>query len=438
MRSDAPGIHTEDKFCIIGGGPLGIGMGKCFIQNNLPFDIIEKEKDFGGLWAIDYSSGRVYQSTHLISSKKNTQFSDFPMPDDYPNYPNHKLVLAYFRKLASHFNLYDHTLFNTTVIHVEAMDDKHWKVKLEGGKELVYRGIIIATGRLNEPIPLNYPGKFTGTFLHASQYKNPDIFKNKKVLIIGAGNSGCDIAVDAVHYATNVVHSMRRGYHYMPKYIYGKPTQDWLMEIGSRFNSYEELWKYVKSVFKMAGFDGEDFGLLKPDHEIYAAHPIMNSNILYYIGHGDIIVKPDIKLFKNNKVIFNDETEEEIDLIINASGYRAVFPFLPEEYQIKDQHDLEKLFMYSFHREYDNLLFIGYINTPSGLGNVANAAGQLFANYLKALLTESPAFKIFNQLKQHANPDLGQGRYMKTARHSLEVDLWKFLKTINFLNSKFK
>lgn len=427
--------EIDETFCIIGGGPVGIGIGKCLKQNGIAFNIIEQEKDFGGLWGIDHASGRVYSSTHLISSRRNTQFSDFPMPDNYPDYPNHQLVLKYFRELAKHFDLYSHATFNVTVEHIEAIG-KYWKVKLSNSETRFYRGVIVANGRLNEPIYPQYPGKFLGTIIHSSEYKKPDIFKNKRVLIVGAGNSGCDIAIDSVHHAKATIQSMRRGYYFMPKYIFGKPTQDWLMEIGTQFKSTEELWDYVKGIFKMAGYAGEDFGLPKPDYEIYAAHPIMNSQILYHIGHGDLIVKPDVKLLKDHSVVFADDSEEKIDLILYASGFQAVFPFLPKKYGINNQEDLHKLFMYSIHREYNNLFFAGYFNTASGLGNIANSAGLLFANYIKALINNKPVLQVFQQLVKDFEPDLGHEKFIKTARHSLEVDLWLLIKTINFLSTK--
>ncbi len=426
----------KEKFCIIGGGPIGIGIGKVFTQNKISFDIIEKESDFGGLWEINSEASKVYRSTHLISSKRNTQFSDYPMPDNYPDYPNHRLFLKYLRSLATHFNLYSHATFNTAVIHLDAIDDKYWKVQLSNGEERIYRGVLIATGRLSEPLMPEYPGKFSGLVLHSDQYKNPDIFKDKQVLIVGAGNSGCDIVIDAAHHAAKTIQSTRRGYHYMPKYIHGKPTQDWLMEIGTQFKTNKELWAHVKNIFKMAGFDGVDFGLPEPDHEIYAAHPIMNSQILYHIGHGDIQVKPDIQLIKEHSVVFTDNTEEELDVIIYATGFCAKFPFLPEKYNIKDQDNLDQLFMYMFSKQFDNLFFAGFLNAPSGLGNLANAAGRLLTNYVKALITQAPVLQIFNQLKQGPNLDLGQDIYIKTPRHKLEVDMWKFIKAVNFLSTK--
>lgn len=429
---------TQEKFCIIGGGPTGLGIAKVFKQMNIPFDLIEKEKDFGGLWGIEHGCGKVYQSTHLITPKNSTQFSDYPMPSNYPDYPGHDLVLKYMRDVAAHFDVYANTIFNTSVIHLEHVNDRYWQVTLDNGETHIYRGVIIAAGHLSEGYFPQYPGKFSGIMMHSGQYKNPDILKGKRVLVVGAGNSGCDIAVDSVYFAEKTMQSTRRGYHYIPKYIHGKPTQYWLLELGSRFPVNEELWLYARDVFKMAGFDGEDYGLPKPDHEIYEVIPILNSQILYHIGQGDLQPKPEIKMLKNKSVVFQDESEEPVDIIIYATGYHAKLPFLPEKYGIVSDEDIQKLFLYSFHRDFDNLLFAGYYEIMSSLGSVINTIGQLFASYIQALNSNSNKIQIFNALKHGPNPDFEQYRYMHVKRNILAVDAWRLMKSLVSLAEKLR
>lgn len=428
-------VDSKEKFCVIGGGAVGLAMGKCFTQHGVPFDIIEREDDFGGNWYYGKPSGNVYESTHLISSKLNTQFSDFPMPEDYPDYPDHRLFLAYLRNLARHFNLYEHVVFNTCVTRITP-SGPYWDVERSDGKKLPYRAVIVGNGRLREPKNPDYPGRFEGESLHSQAYRKADMFRGKRVLIVGAGNSGCDIAVDAVHYAAHTFHSTRRGYHYMPKYVHGKPTQDWMMEAASRFNSTDEFWEHAQQLFKMVGCDGEDYGLPRPDHKMYEAHPIMNSQILYHIGHGDILPKPDIRELKGRCVVFQDGSEEPIDVIVYATGYNLSFPFIDEQY-MNVKAGMPELFMYTFHRTFHNLFFGGYFNAPSGLGNIANALGNTLIAYIKAWEQNSSAFQVFCKLKLGPNPDLGQGAYYKAERHAYELDVWKLLKAFQLLQAKF-
>lgn len=425
------------QICVIGGGASGIGMGKCLTEAGFDFDIVEREDDFGGNWYKSSKSSRVYKSAHLISSKTNTQFSDFPMPHDYPDYPNHELFLQYLRSVAAHYNLYQQTTFNVSVEKLYPLDDG-WTVTLSDQQTRWYPNIIVANGLLREPKLPSYSGNFTGEIIHSSKYQDPSIFQGKRVLIVGAGNSGCDLVVDAALNADLTVHSTRRGYHYMPKFIAGQPTQDWLMEISSQFDSSEAYWSHVKNIFKMAGFDGVDYGLRKPDHEMSEAHPIMNSRILYHIGHGDILPKPDLQCIDNQKVTFIDGTELEFDLIVYATGYRVSLPFIDEKL-IDWKNGLSHLFMNAIPLNYDNIAFIGYFNIPSGYGNLANAGGRFLSAYFQAKERKTKSWHIFNRLKQHMNEiDIGKEQFVNTERHIHELDLWKYIKTANFLRNKLE
>jgi thioredoxin reductase len=425
-------MSQTPEYAIIGGGAVGIGIGKCLAQAGLSFTLLEAEQDFGGTWAIGQGSGLVYRSTHLISSKKNTEFSDFPMPADYPTYPNHAQMLAYLRSVASHFGLYERTLFGTRAEHVEPTDTG-CQVRLSTGETRSFSAVIVANGRMRKPLLPTYPGTFTGESLHSSQYKSSDVFRGKRVLVIGGGNSGCDIAVDAAHTAEQTLHSMRRGYHYMPKFLHGKPTQEWLMEVGSRFSTQEEYWAFVAREFKAAGFDPVDYGLPRPDHAIHEAHPILNSLVLYYIGHGDIRPKPDVRRFEGRTVEFVDGTRAEVDLVLYATGYEMDFPFLSEALRPSD--GALELFLSMFHRQVDSLLFCGYFNAASGLGNGLNCGGALIADYLVAREKQTDAFRVLRKLVRGAEPDIGRGRYLATQRHKVETDLWKAIKVMNFLRS---
>jgi len=415
-------------------------MGKCFRQADIPFSIYEREDDFGGNWYAGKLSSKMYSSAHLISSKTNTQFSDFPMPNDYPWYPNHKLMLEYLRSIAKNFNLYEHTKFNTTVKKIEPVDPSltktTWRIILSDESEHIYNGVVIANGLLREPRWPKYPGNFNGLIMHANEYTSPDIFKNKRVLVVGGGNSGCDIAVDAASRAEKTFHSMRRGYHYMPKFIAGIPVQNWLMELAQQFNDKQSYWQYVKKIFKLTGFDGVDYGLPEPDHEIYQSHPILNSQILYFIGHGDVSPKDDIKELRESSVVFKDNSVEQVDLILYATGYDISLPFLDDEY-LNWQDNYPDIYCYIFHKYYDNLFFSGYFNSPSGLGNLVNSGGSMLSAYIKALEKDTKAIKIFRKLKLAEEPDLGNSMFYQSPRHKYEVDLWSVVKLMNELRVKF-
>jgi len=416
------------KLCIIGGGPLGIGLGRELNEGGIDYDLYESEADFGGVWNGEGQCGRVYPSLHLISPKFNTQVPDFPMPDDYPVYPNHKMMLDYLRSYARAFGVYPKARFNTSVTQLKPVDDE-WEVELSSGDIQRYTFVAVCNGaqRLPHYPDPPYPGVFTGEVLHSMHYKAPDQIRGKRVLVVGAGNSGCDIAVDAVHHGSEVYHSTRRGYYYYPKFIGGKPTPQWMLQLGNKFASKEETMAYIEQVFKLAGFDGSDYGLKKPDYPLDAAHPIMNSQILYHIGHGDIQPKGDVASFQGKTVLFEDGSKADVDVLVYATGYDRDFPFLDAKY-LQWKAGLPDLFIHIMPRHFDNLFFFGFVNAAAGLGDGLRLQGQFVRSYISAYEENSKGYQKFLQAKRTDNPDLGQDYYIDSRRHLWEVDFWKFLK----------
>lgn len=415
------------KVAVIGGGPTGIGVGRELAEGGIDFDLYEAASDFGGVWNSEAPCGRTYDSLHLISPKFNTQVPDFPMPDDYPVYPNHHLMLRYIRSYASHFGLYDHARFNAPITRLTP-EGGGWRLTSGAGHDEAYSLVVVCTGLHREPRYPDpaYPGTFTGEVLHSRDYKGLDQLRGKRVLVVGGGNSGCDFAVDAVHSAAAVYHSTRRGYYYQPKFIAGKPTPQWMMELGAKFKTKQETQAYIAQVFRLAGYDGTDYGLPRPDYPLDGAHPVMNSLILYHIGHGDIIPKGDVASFAGKTVTFKDGSAADIDLILYATGYRRDFPFL-DSTLLEWKSGIPDLFLHSTPRNHDNLLFMGFINSAAGLGDGLKTQGLFVLNYARALAGRTPGLEAFLAAKLVDRPDLGQEQFVKSYRHLWEADLWKLL-----------
>jgi cation diffusion facilitator CzcD-associated flavoprotein CzcO len=419
--------HAE-KFCILGAGSSGLAAAKNFRAAGIPFDCLEREDDIGGNWYYDAPSSRVCASTHLVSSKRLTEYSDFPMPKEWAAYPSHRQTLEYLRAYARHFGLYDDIEFKTAVDWIEPHQnsDSGWRVRLASGEERIYRGVVIANGHNWDPRWPEYAGKFAGESIHSASYKTLDILSGKRVLIVGGGNSGCDIACEAAVHARTATLSTRRSYHILPKFFRGKPIDEcnelllWLrLPLWARRLTGAVVNNLVLGPAWRTG-------LPKPDHKLFESHPILNSQLHHHVGHGRLQLRPDVQELKGERVRFVDGREEEFDLIIYATGYRVSFPFIdPSHLNWRDGGP--RLFLNVFHPERDDLFCIGLIQPDSGQFGLVDYQAQLVARYLESLRRERRRAAWFQKLKREASPDLGSGVcYLNSPRHALEVEHYSY------------
>lgn len=419
-------MKTEEKYCIIGAGPAGLSGAKNLKELGIPFDGYDAGKDVGGLWNIENPLSTMYESAHLISSKKMTEFKDFPMKEEVADYPSHKEMCIYFKDYAKHYGLYDHFTFNTKVVKTVPVGNQ-WEVTLDNGETKTYKGLIIANGTLSHPNIPEFKGTFEGEIFHSNQYKNSDVFADKRVLIIGAGNSGCDIAIDAIHRGKKVSMSMRRGYHFVPKYVFGKPADT----LGGLFQLPPFLKQQVdKRLLKLFTGDPQRVGFPEPDHKLYEAHPIVNSLVLYYAGHGDIDVKKDIDHFEGKMVHFVDGSKEEYDLILLATGYKLYYPFIENEL-LNWEGAAPHLYLNIFHPERNNLFVLGMIEA-SGIGwEGRNEMAKLVAKFIKAYEDNSAKAEKFKALKRAPYKRLTGGfDYIKLDRMAFYVHKDTYRKAI--------
>ena len=197
----------SDRVCVIGAGSSGLAAARNLREVGLEVDILEACDDLGGNWNYPLPVARVYRSTHTISSKPGTEFPDYPMPDAYADYPHHTEILAYLRGYAEHFELGPLIEYGAEVERVEPASstgptgDPCWEVTLAGGEGRLYGALVIANGHNRDPIVPEYPGTFDGEVMHSADYKVSEILLGKRVLVVGGGNSGCDIVVEAAHKA---------------------------------------------------------------------------------------------------------------------------------------------------------------------------------------------------------------------------------------------
>jgi len=404
------------RYAVIGAGPSGLSAARALQLRGIDVEGYEASSGVGGLWDIDNPRSTMYESAHLISSRTSTEFAEFPMDSDV-DYPGHRALKTYFDSFADAFALRDLFRFDTRVTRVEHGADGGWMLHAEGLEPRRYDGVILANGTLAEPHIPTFPGDFTGEIMHTSAYKRAGQLAGKRVLIIGAGNSGCDIAVDAVHHAASVEMSVRRGYYFVPRYLFGRPSDT--LNQGRPLPA--RLKQFIDTrVLKAFTGDPVRFGFPKPDYRIYESHPIVNTLVLNHLGQGDLRVRADVDRFDGRTVHFRDGSSGEYDLILLATGYTLDYPFVDREHLHWEQAS-PKLFLNVFPASFNGLYVIGMIEA-SGIGWQGRfEQARMLAAYLAADEERAAAFRA--RVGGQPWPDTTGGyRYLGLARMSYYVN----------------
>lgn len=428
-------LDRSDAFCVIGAGPSGLTALKNFSQAGIPVEGFDASADLGGVWNIAQPSGSVYESTHMISSKRMTAFRDWPMPDEFPEYPSHAQALTYLRSYAERFEILPLIQFSTRVISVEK-SGTHWVVRFADGTTRRYRGVVIANGHHRVPNLPEIPGEFRGDFIHSHDYKSAAQLRGKRVLVIGAGNSGCDIAVDAAQQAASCTLSMRRGYHIVPKFLRGYPIDQW-GELLQRLYVplFLRRWILARGTYTGLGRPA-NFGLPAPDHQFLETHPLINSQLMYYAGHGRIQPKPAVARFEGHEAIFSDKSRAAFDLVIAATGYQINFPFIARE-DLNWRDGMPRLYLHAFHPTDDSLFVAGMIQPDSGQWGLTDLQARVMALY--TLARAAGQGEWFAAAKAGQAPLLNNGiQYKNSARHQLEVEHFSYRRRLEKLCARFE
>ncbi len=425
------------KVCIIGAGSSGIAAAKVLKDYGIAYDCFEKGSQIGGNWRYGNDNGMssAYWSLHINTSREKMAYSDFPMPSHYPDFPHHTQIIAYFEDYVRHFGCKDHIQFNTEVTHIEPQEDGSYMVRTDQGQVFNYAAILVANGhhwKPRYPQP-DFPGKFKGEVMHSHFYKTPDLFRpDKNVLIVGIGNSALDIASEAArHTRGKVTLSTRSGAHIIPKYIFGKPLDQFgNPESASEWPLYWQQAIY-QLILRLSRGKQETYGVPTPKRPVFSEHPSVSQDFLSLAGHGRIQVKPNIKKLKADYVQFQDGSEAPVDILIYATGYEVSFPFLgPEEFpefQIEENNNLQ-LYQRVVHPDYPNLYFIGLCQP---LGAIMPLA-ELQSIWVAKLLRGTVALPGSNYLRWKIEEEAKKmnKQYIQSARHTLQVNFYTYKKEL--------
>jgi len=440
--TDAPPVTRATgltgRVCVIGAGSSGIAACQALHGRGIPFDCFEAGSSVGGNWRYGNDNGMscAYRSLHAKSSRRGMQYAAFPMPDDYPDYLSHEMVARYLDDFVDHFEFRGCIRFRTEVTRVEPAPGGGWDVTARSRDTGAaysgrYGAVLVANGHHWDP---RYPepafpgaGTFTGEQMHSHQYRAPEPFAGKRVLVLGIGNSACDVAADCSRLGARTLIAMRAGAHIIPRYLAGRPADHLTL---LRAGTLLPLWlrrRAVALLVRIARGGPTRYGLPKPGHRLLCGPLAVSDSLLNGLRRGEIAVRPAIDRFERDRVRFRDGSTEQVDVVIYCTGYKISFPFLRES--LIGARDGEiPLYRRVVPPALPGLYFIGLVQPIGAIMPVAEAQSQWVADLLDGRAALPPEPEMNREITSYRTAIAR--RYGRSGGHAIHVDFLPYLREI--------
>ena len=427
------------RTAIIGAGISGLNSAKMLSDYDIPYTCFESSDRVGGNWAFGNPNGHssAYRSLHIDNSKSVCRFFDFPMPEDYPDFPHHSHIKAYLDSYADTFGVRRNIEFENGVVHAERRAGGGWDLTDQRGDTRSFDALVVANGHHWNPRMADFPGTFTGTEIHSHSYIDPTHpldLRGKRILVIGFGNSAVDIACELSQRSlgNTLTLSTRSGAWVVPKYLFGKPIDSYYSEGGGLLARLPAHWqrRITRDLPKLISGDPVKYGLPQPDHHYGESHTTMSSEIYLRIGSGDITPKPDVAQLDGTTVRFADGTADDFDVIVYATGYDITFPFFDPEFLSAPDNRIP-LYKRMMRPDLDDLLFVGFAQAIPTLFPFVEAQARVVAAYLAGTYRPPAPAEMERVIVEDERFYLGH--YTDRPRHRQQVDYFHYerqLKTV--------
>jgi putative flavoprotein involved in K+ transport len=320
LRTSSRGDHVpESTVIVVGGGASGLSAAAALARRGIDVAVLEQDPEVGGTWA------RRYDRLHLHTVRRFSGLAHFPIPSRYPKYLSRDDVVAYLKEYACHFGL--------RVVHstsVRAVRPRHtspdgWTVETAGDG---WRGCVavIATGQYRQPILPPWPGRetYAGRLAHSVTYANAAPYIGQRVLVVGAGNSGAEIATDLIdNGAAYVAVSVRTPPPVVPRDPFGLPVQRTSILLSALPPAIAN--RLGQATARLALGDLTRYGMPKGEFAPYSTRriPLIDVGFVAALKRGVVKVRPAVERLTQSGAVFADGTTEPFDAIIAATGFTA-------------------------------------------------------------------------------------------------------------------
>jgi dimethylaniline monooxygenase (N-oxide forming) len=426
-------VVRHSRIAVIGAGAGGLSAARRLLQDGQDVTVFEAGSHIGGLWVYGNDNGLsvAYRSLHINSEPKVSHLRNFPFPEGSSLFPSHEDMHQYFIRFADHFGITPRIRFNTPVDAVEPIDSAQnngWIVKLADGTQERFDAVVIATGHQGIPLEPGNLDDFTGEYLHAKAYRDPEPFGHKRVLVIGIGNSGLDIAADLAPNAKHVYVSVRSPVLIMPRMMWGVPTGRTVAKIAKPYIPWWIQRRLFIALCRVFHGRMEDWGLRTPTTR---THPASSGTFMAHVAYRRITCLPAIRSVTGKLVTFDNGLEVEVDTIIAATGYDVHLPILsPSVSPVKGKR--VEVFNRVVHPDWPGLYFMGFFNVSGG-ANISMMDDQ--SEWMAGIISGQyglPSEREMLQAIETEKEELAR-RFPGSARYELELEPRRYRKQLKRL-----
>jgi len=369
----------QPKVLIVGASISGLASAACLKKQGIEYTIIEKHSQVAGPWR------NHYQRLHLHTNKRVSGLPYKKFGSDIPRYPGRQEVVNYLEDYANEFDILP--LFNTEAKSIKKSND-HWITKTNT-ESFQSKYVIIATGAFGKPKPVHFKGieSFTGRILHSADYKTGQAFKGQKVLVVGFGNSACEIAIDLYEQGAVPCMSVRSPVNIIPRDVLGIPILEisqWMSKLPPRMADIVNaplLSILIGDITKL-GLKKMPYG---PFEQIQkdASIPVLDIGTVKHIRQGHIKVFGDISHIENRIVYFTGGEKQEVEAIVAGIGYYRGYADILEVDPARFE-DLKAPVPKQKYFGHDGLYFCGFYISPTGqIKEIGNDAKEIAKSIAK-------------------------------------------------------
>jgi cation diffusion facilitator CzcD-associated flavoprotein CzcO len=384
----------------------------------------------GGMWRYDNDNGlsAAYASLQTNTSRRRMQYPSLAMPDTVPEFPRHTDMLAYLEDYALRNDLQRHIAFRAWVEAVRPVQDG-WEVVLRDGQTRRVESVVVASGHYWAPKIPEIPGEFCGTVLHVRDYRTPEPFAGKRVVVVGGAQSAIDVVAEIATVAERTTLAANEVHHLLPRRVFGRPF-DHFDTVAALLVPLPLARAAMHLMTRVAQANPERGDLPLPRHRLFETRwPAVVSDVAQAALAGRAFeARPGITALAGDRVIFRDGREEEADAIVFATGYHINFPFLPVDLGRGSGWEFP-LYRRIVSPHADGLGFIGVVEPGPGLLEIVERQSEWLAEVLAGRLAAPEREAMWTAIDAGGERRSRQ-QFGATGRHTILCNRHAYLRVL--------